>query len=242
MIKDFVLLLQFMTRIPVPFRVEFNEERFGKSTAMMPLVGLLIGIGLWSVLQGLIYLKLNSMVIATLLVITEIIITGGLHLDGLADTFDGIFSYRSRDRILEIMKDSRLGTNGALALITFIILKTGFLLDINSRFLIIMPMLARMNVSWIACLFPYARQKGMANPFITYSGWLQTIIATIFTTAVSIFLMGITGLLFVVIAILFALIFNLYLKQKIGGVTGDTFGATIELTSLCVLIAGVLLQ
>ena len=126
--KGFLLLLSFMTRIPMP-KTEYDEEKLGKSMKYFPVVGIIIGFILlfFCIIFNFIFKNINYSAALPLMIIviilTDLITTGGLHLDGLADTFDGIFSYRSKHKMLEIMKDSRLGSNGALALILYFLLK-----------------------------------------------------------------------------------------------------------------------
>ena len=108
MIKGFILAIQFLTRIPINIPVDFNRENLSKTTFFYPLTGMIIG-----GIAGLVYYLasyINKDIASFLAVTTIIIVTGGLHLDGLGDTFDGFLSARDRERILDIMKDSRIGT------------------------------------------------------------------------------------------------------------------------------------
>ena len=124
--KGFLLLLSFMTRLPMP-NLKYEEEKLGKSMKFFPLVGIISYLS-----KNLTVSVLPLTVIVIILV--DIVITGGLHLDGLADTFDGIFSYRSKQKMLEIMKDSRIGSNGVLALILYFLIKFVLLFSIASEY------------------------------------------------------------------------------------------------------------
>ena len=101
MIKGFIILLQFMTRIPVPVKVEYDEEKLGKSIKYFPLVGLIIGFFLFAVnfLAGKVIE--NRHITAVVVIMAEILITGLIHIDGLADTADGLFSYAGKEKMLE---------------------------------------------------------------------------------------------------------------------------------------------
>ena len=107
--KGFLLLLSFMTRIPMP-KIDYDEEKLGKSMKYFPAVGVIVGIILlfFCIVFTFVFKNLNYSTVLPLMIIvvilTDLITTGGLHLDGLADTFDGIFSYRSKHKMLEIMK------------------------------------------------------------------------------------------------------------------------------------------
>jgi adenosylcobinamide-GDP ribazoletransferase len=115
-IRRFILMLQFMTTLPVKVNVQAGRQDFGKGLAMAPLVGLVIGV-LVAGFNYLFAMLIPPLVAAVLTMAAYILLTGGLHMDGLGDTADGIFSNRPAERILEIMKDSRVGTNAVIALV-----------------------------------------------------------------------------------------------------------------------------
>ncbi len=152
--KGLILLFSFMTRLPVP-KMEFDSEELGKSMKFFPVVGLVIGLILYLFARGISFVTGSSFpfLLSVLVLLLEVAITGALHLDGLADTFDGMFSYRSKQKILEIMKDSRLGTNGALALIFYFLLKWSIFAELFytlgknyfAIFLVTMPIIARLG-------------------------------------------------------------------------------------------------
>ena len=144
MIKQFLILIQFMTRIPVFVNVEYDEEKLGKSIKYFPLVGAVIGIFLFGInfLAGKV--TGNRQIIAVIIVVAEIFITGILHIDGLADTFDGLFSYAKKERMLEIMKDSRIGTNGAVVLILYFITKIILLSEVKPEYILLYPIISRL--------------------------------------------------------------------------------------------------
>ena len=261
--KGFLLLLSFMTRIPMP-KTEYDEEKLGKSMKYFPVVGIIVGFILLFfciifnfILKNISYsAALPLMIIVVIL--TDLITTGGLHLDGLADTFDGIFSYRSKHKMLEIMKDSRLGSNGALALILYFLLKFVLLfsLTIESResalyAIMTYPVIARF-CSVVSCASsPYARGSGMGKTFVDNTKICGLLVAGVIT------LLYTTGLLFIpsivyhdysslkyimqpiflvilIVALsgLFAYAFSKLIERKIGGITGDTLGALLEISGL----------
>ena len=242
MIKQFILLTQFMTRIPIPIKVDYNEKDFGKSIKYFPILGLLIGLILYFVYFIAAKFTDNKLLIAVFLIITETVITGGIHLDGLADTFDGIFSYRPKERILEIMKDSRIGTNGAIMLIIYFLSKTVLLSEVGLKYIIIMPVISRIATVTNAGLGTYARKTGMSNAIMDYNEKSDILISLIFTIVISFFFAGINGIIITFICFLFILYFMHYITKKIDGITGDTMGASLELTSILALILGVILK
>ena len=161
MIKGFIILMQFMTRLPIPVNMEYDEEKLGKSVKYFPLVGAIIGVFLFAVnfLAGKI--TGNRQIIAIALIIAEILITGLIHIDGLADTADGLFSYAKKEKMLEIMKDSRIGTNGTVILILYFIAKFVFLSQVKSGYLLLYPIISRLSTSMNAGFGEYARKDGI---------------------------------------------------------------------------------
>ena len=262
--KGFVLLLSCMTRIPMP-KTEYDEEKLGKSMKYFPVVGIIVGFILlfFCIIFNFIFNNLNYSTVLPLMILvvilTDLITTGALHLDGLADTFDGIFSYRSKHKMLEIMKDSRLGSNGALALILYFLLKfvLFYSLIIESRELTLYaimtyPVVSRF-CSVVSCASsPYARGSGMGKTFVDNTKTCGLIVATVITLLYTIGMIFMPFILFtnyslpiqfimksilvivVIVALLalFAYAFSKLIERKIGGITGDTLGALLEISSL----------
>ena len=130
MIKGFILSLQFFTRIPINVAIDFNKENIRYSVFFLPLVGFIIG-----GLGGLIYYLVspyNAMIASFITLLATIILTGGLHLDGLSDTFDGFFSNREKEKVLDIMQDSRIGAFGVLSIILLVLFKFIMILNITN--------------------------------------------------------------------------------------------------------------
>ena len=261
--KGFLLLLSFMTRIPMP-KTEYDEEKLGKSMKYFPVVGIIIGFILlfFCIIFNFIFKNINYSAALPLMIIviilTDLITTGGLHLDGLADTFDGIFSYRSKHKMLEIMKDSRIGSNGVLALILYFLIKCALLysLEIEDRgeamyAIMTYPVVSRF-CSVISCASaPYARGSGMGKTFVDNTKVNGVIVAAIITLLYTIgllvaplvfypayvpmndILQPVFGITFIVgLSALFAYSFSKLMERKIGGITGDTLGALLEISGL----------
>ena len=266
--KGFLLLLSFMTRIPMP-KIDYDEEKLGKSMKLFPLVGIVIGFILlfFSIVFSYVLSNLSFSaflpIIILVVILTDLISTGALHLDGLADTFDGIFSYRSKHKMLEIMKDSRLGSNGALALILYFLLKfiLLFSLTIESRegaiyAIMTYPVVSRF-CSVVSCASsPYARGSGMGKTFVDNTKTCGLIVATVITLLYTIGMIFMPFVLFtnyslpiqiimksiliiviiVALSALFAYAFSKLIERKIGGITGDTLGALLEISSLLYIV------
>jgi adenosylcobinamide-GDP ribazoletransferase len=246
-LNGFLLNLRFLTRIPVPVKVEHDDRAFAAGSAFSPIIGLLIGLIMAGVY--LICAPMDKRALAVFIAMAAgIAVTGGLHLDGLADTFDGLFSYRDKDRVLAIMKDPRLGTSGAIALFLVLMLKYLLLVSLADAHLVAclvaMPVLSRMTISWSAGLSPYARadKTGITAGLIRHTGAVEIIIATTLAFVISVLFLKLAAVPLVMIVIAFALIMNLYVKFRIGGITGDIIGAVIELSETVFLLSVLVLD
>ena len=250
MTREFVTALQFLTRIRLFRDPDYDDGLFGRSVKFFPLVGLLAG----SILAGVAVLTggwLPGTVRSTLLVTLSVFITGGLHCDGLMDSADGLFSGRSRERMLEIMKDSRVGSFGVIAIILLLLWKWALLHDLPDS-LLVPALISMMTFGRFAMIlailrFPYARPEGMGKAFALYAGThsLGPALATLLgLLAVFYFVTGplVCGIAAAaaLAAILFAFWFGRWTTHKLGGMTGDTYGAVTELSELVVLTVFVL--
>lgn len=247
--KGIISLFKFMTRIPMPGNSNYDPEELGKSMKYFPLVGIAIGILLCLFYYFLTFVIASSWILALLLVLLGVMFTGGIHLDGLADTFDGIFSYRSKQKMLEIMKDPRLGSNGAMALIFYFLLKTVLLVEIYTNdgiemgvVLLVVPVIARLNSVLNCAVSPYARVSGMGKAFVDHTNSfglvVATIITTIYTLLVSYYFLGDIRMIAVIpVMMLLGTYFAKVMQRKIGGVTGDTLGAVLEMSEVISLLA-----
>jgi adenosylcobinamide-GDP ribazoletransferase len=240
--KALILMIQFMTRYPIPVEIEFTATRFVQGMKWMPLVGLLAALpGAAGFVLADVWL--GREVAAITAVILLITVTGGLHLDGIADTADGLFSYRSRERMLEIMRDSTLGTNGVIVLVLTILLKYIFLRNIPDGgailAVLITPVLGRMALTWHSASARYAREERGIGDYVNQTGLAQAGAATLVSLVLVSGLLVLFGvqpalipavvLLLHLAPITLAVLFAVYLKWRLGGITGDTIGASIEL-------------
>lgn len=235
--QNFITALQFLTRLQLIKQNEWTPDKFGASVRYFPLVGAIIGL----ILAGFHYLIapfLPPAVLAACLITLEIMLTGGLHGDGLMDTVDGIFSGRSRERILEIMKDSRVGANGVMGFCLFVLLKWSLLMEINASALMtalfLMPVLSRFAMVVGITLFPYARPEGTGKAFAQYAT-TNTLAVAAFFSVMTVAPFGLTGWISLGVTGLFAVLFGRYISGILGGLTGDVYGAITELSSLIVL-------
>ncbi len=241
--KAFFAALQFLTIIPLPAGFAGDGKSLEKSVPFFPLVGLLIGV--LAAAADLLLAYLLPPLAATIITVLILVgITGGLHMDGLADTADGFFSARSRERMLEIMRDSRIGAMGVLAIIFVISLKVAALLPLPSPYrqeiIVLMPMAGRCAIIFMMTALPYARQEGgLAGIFIHKRSWWVPAEAMILLLVAGWIFQRNLGLAAVIIAGAAAGLVMRYTYKKIRGFTGDTLGAISEITEVVLALAGV---
>ena len=237
--NSFLVGLQFLTRIRIVRQTVWTAEDFGRSTRFFPLVGLVLGIcyalAAWILISVLGMRALTAALLLTL----PLLLTGGLHADGFMDTADGVFSGRERERKLEIMKDSRVGSFGVVAFVLLMFLQFALLLDMSPPLLVsvffVMPIIGRMAMVLAVSCFPYARADGMGKTFADMADRRTVAIAAV-TTSVLVIPIGLLATLALVIGIVFSLLFCRWMTAILGGVTGDVYGAATVLTETIVLV------
>lgn len=237
--RSFAYALQHLSRLRI-YNGPFDEAAFGGSSKYFPLAGLLLGI----VLVGLNWMfqwVFPQPVKAALLLVSLVVLTGGLHLDGYMDTMDGVLSGRSRERMLEIMRDSRVGAFGALGMGCLLLLKYALLLGLPEHFLpavlLLMAVMGRWGMVYAIARFPYARPQGLGTLFSTYTGARELATATLITFLVAIVAGKFTGLGILVIVLAITHWLCVTFVRLLGGLTGDTYGAINEIVEVVVLLA-----
>lgn len=240
--NDFFTGLQFLTRIRVIKQTDWSPASFGRSVKYFTLIGAIIGLILAAINYTLSQF-LPAHVLAAVIILAEIVITGGLHCDGFMDTADGVFSGRSRERMLEIMKDSRVGANGVVAFGLLLLLKYSLIVDMTSTMLttalLVMPVAGRLAMVISITSFPYARPDGMGKAFAQYAGRSTLLIAAIVALVIVIPL-GLTAVVSAGAAVVAGVLAARYFTNVLGGLTGDTYGAVTYLTELMALLVFVI--
>lgn len=238
-LAKFLLAVQFLTRIPLPDQIGFSPERLAASPAYYPLVGLIVGGACAGVfwLAGLVFPD----VIAVLLALgAGLLITGAFHEDGLADTFDGIGGGTTREKSLTIMKDSRIGTYGAAALIVVLFLKAAALSAMAGSIVIAALIaghgLSRLSAVLVIVTSRYVRDEGTGKPVATGMTRAGPLLATL--TGLGIVLVWLIYLAApAIICGLIGLVvghigMRLFFEPKLGGYTGDTLGAVQQASEI----------
>lgn len=236
---NFLLMIQFLTRIPVNISLPCEKDNFRKASIFFPVIGLVVGGIQWVVYKLLVNIIPIDAVIIIILIV-GVIVTGAIHIDGLGDTCDGFFAFKGSDRIIEIMKDSRIGTYACIAMVMDLLLKYTLFSFIVPKFsvaIIAVPMISRCSVLFLGFKGKTAKSTGTGNFFIGNVGITQFIIGLVITLGVLALLMTPRYIVILLIAALvLSLIFNLFCEKRIGGLTGDTLGANNELVEILTLI------
>lgn len=236
--------LRFLTIIPQPWLPPMSERSMVQAIPWFPAAGALIGallVGVGSA-AGLFW---GDLVRAALLVVAWGIVTGGLHLDGLSDSFDALLSWRSRERKLEIMKDSRIGAMGALALIAVLLLKVSFLAEAGAAWwqaVLLAPVLGRWADLYGIYWFPAATEGGLGRTFHAQVRRRDFWFATGFSLIAALLIAGLAGLVAMLVLVLSSHLLARWWTNDLGGLTGDTYGALCELGEVIVLATLVTLR
>ena len=228
---------QFLTILPV--KCNFSAQQVGRSAVYFPIVGVVIGLIL-AAINYVFSLILPSTVVVVLLVAATAVLSGALHLDGLADTLDGMAGHRTAEERLEIMRDSRIGGFGAIGVALFLLVEYVALNsipgDMRMYILILAPTLSRWAMLNAIFVFPYARPSGLGRAFKDAVGWPQFIIATAFSLIVSGVLFRLAGLAIMAGVWVITVLVSVYLKRQLKGLTGDTYGALNEVATVSALL------
>ena len=237
---NFLIALQFLTRIPVTVRGGVSTENMARSMACFPLVGLLIG-SLAAAIHLLSSFVFSRSVCDLIAIAFLIAVTGNMHGDGLMDTADGFFSGKPRERMLEIMHDSHVGAHGVMAGVCLVLAKFVLLGQVPGPLkgiaLIVVPAFGRWAQVYAATLYPYVSRVSGTGSFASYVGGREIALASIFTIGSAVFLLGplkgigMAGSVLAVTALL-----ALFAGRRIGGITGDVLGALNE----CAEVSGLL--
>jgi adenosylcobinamide-GDP ribazoletransferase len=243
-LRALVAAFAFLTRLPV-WAGPLRDGDLGRAVAFFPVVGLVAGLvltGLGFALQG----ALPPPLVAVLQVAVLAVLSGGLHLDGLADLFDGLGGGRGdRAKTLAIMRDSHVGAHGAAALALLLLAKVLALAQAvehrDFAAVLAFPAIGRWAVTPAIVLFPYARPEGLGRAFNGQAGPRQLAIST---AIMGLALAGL-GAHLVTAALaagLVVLLLGLWLRRRLGGLTGDVYGAAVELAEVAALMVAAVVR
>ncbi len=242
--RTFWLALQFLTRLPTPALGTIDAPQVGRSLVWYPLVGLLLGAILWGTALSL--QEHDPLLAAAVLLTLWVVLTGALHLDGLADTADAwVGGLGDRESTLAIMKDPASGPIGVTALVLMLLLKFASLAVLmrggEVLVLLLVPSLARSGVALLFVTTPYVRPGGLGEALSKHASRRLVIAGALAVIALLFSVSGASGGVVLAVSVLLWLWLRRVVMSRLGGFTGDIAGALLELLECVVLLVIVLL-
>ena len=236
--RNLLIAFGFLTILPGLGRISADSGEIGRSSAFFPIVGLFIGL----VIYALSLLRaLSPITISVIISVSLIVLTRGMHADGVADTFDGFLAGKNKiEETLAVMKDPRLGALGFVSTLSIYLIKIVFIYEVIVRlpkdpllYIALPPMLSRGCLPFHAWFFPPARSRGgLGRAFRTSVKPGQVVASLILTELFSLRPEDLRPLFFTPVLIIFWIGWGFLCMKKIGGITGDTMGAGVELAEI----------
>jgi adenosylcobinamide-GDP ribazoletransferase len=247
---ELVAAIEFLTILPIPgsrqlFDMQASSPRFIRGSAYFSLIGFCIGL-IACLIPFFFGSLLPPLVLSALLIILLVILTGGMHLDGLMDTCDGMFGRLDRARKLAIMRDSRVGSFGVLGALCLLLLKFAVFSNLSVPLLfpalLIAPAASRWSVVLAVRLFPSARPSGMGDSFRRSVIWPYLVLAGLIALLVALVFGQFVGVLVWLGASILAVLLGFWVTRVLSGLTGDIYGAIVEVTEVAALLLFLLLR
>ena len=244
--NSFFVAMQFMTRLPVPRGIPYSPDALAKSAGFFPAIGLLVGAG-GAALYLLLSPHMSRDVVMVLILVYLVAVTGGLHEDALGDAADGLGGGWEKDRVLAIMRDSRMGSFGTIAITLGLLARFVFLTNLApGRFVgvfIAGQVLGRWTALPLAFFLPSARanETGQGKLIAAKVTTLSLVGGTLLALAIVTIALRPAALWASLTAILVASVSGFYYWRRISGVTGDCLGATTQLTEIAIYLMGTVL-
>ncbi len=234
---SFLVAIQFLTTLPVPLWREVQSVDVARSVRYFPIVGVLIGALLLGLDRLLVWWMPGSPVVPLVLVIALLMLTGALHFDGFLDSCDALFGYRSVERRLEIMRDSRVGSFAVAGGWGLLSLKYAALsqipADLMPQALLIAPLLGRWGLVAAVVVFPYGRESGLGTVYKQYNTGRELALAAVGVLVLAGIILHGPGLGLVGIIFGVAWLVGRWVMTKLpAGLTGDSYGAIAELCEM----------
>jgi adenosylcobinamide-GDP ribazoletransferase len=249
-LKELVAAIRFLSILPIPgsaqlFDTEDEDADLIIGAAYFPFVGLLIALVLLALLLATSRF-FPPLVLAAFLVVAQVVLTGGLHMDGLMDSSDGLFGGSSPERRLEIMRDSRVGSFGVLAGGCVLLLKFAVFATLRVHLLALAVLMVLPAARWAmimtVSLFPSARPTGLGAAFRQTLSVTRLVVAGITALIVVLVVGHLPGLLVLLVGTLAAIAVGAWATRRLGGLTGDSYGAIAEVAEVVMLLLIVVLN
>lgn len=246
LVNLFLGAVAFLTRLPVPHKMQVGPDALSSSAVFFPLVGLLVGAGAIILNHVFSRFVIHEVVIVIVLIFL-VVITGGLHEDALADAADGFGGGWGKDQILNIMRDSRVGSFGALAIALALLARFVFLSNVPPQRLDSYLVAGQVTCRWtalpLAFFLPPARKQNGQGARVAGQITASTLVTgTLLTIAILGVALELKALWVMLAAVVITGVSGAYCRRRIGGVTGDCLGATNQLAEVAIYFAGIVLR
>ena len=244
MIDSLILYFQFFTRIPIPIAVDEPEEKMRSGVRFFSLFGLMIGF-----LEAVVYWPLQYLfspsIAWVMILFLDVMLTGGFHLDALSDMADGLFSSRDKDRMLEIMKDSRVGSNGVLAIVfyylllvfSFLVLLPNLNIQLQTTIVLLLNLIGKNGISLLFYQMQYSgnNSQGLGTTFLNVKKQ-NILICQLFSFFVLFIFLGRVGIVCFIVNLLIVWLYRRLVMNKVNGLNGDTLGACSPISQVVFLL------
>ncbi|MDI6601596.1 MAG: adenosylcobinamide-GDP ribazoletransferase [Thermoanaerobacteraceae bacterium] len=234
--KYLLMALMFLIRTPFYVDLKPSEKDFSRCTAFFPLVGVILGALITVVYY--IAVPLGKEIAALIALTVYVYLALGFHLDGLADCFDGLASGKRGEELINIMKDSRIGTFAAISVFLALMSYLKLFTYVDYKTLLVFPVIGRCTMTIVASIYKPARKEGLGYLFSRDAGIKEFIIASVITLITGIIVLNIKFILPAIFAVIFALIFTKNISSRMDGINGDILGASLVLSEVMFLLAG----
>ena len=237
--KSFLAALQFLTIIPIPKGIKIEKKDIAKSGIFFLLIGFFVG-GILLLLDLSLKKFMPPLILNLLLLSIWVGFTGGLHLDGLADTVDGFSGGKNREEILRIMSDSCTGAKGVVALILLLTAKFLFLCQLpfmlRNYALLFVPAAGRWAMVLAAVFLPYAKKEGLGKLFVQNADSKEAVITSLLMIVLGFFFFKFSFFYLLLGILLTIFLLGKIFKKRIGGISGDCLGAINEVIEVVTLL------
>lgn len=236
-VESILLAIGFLTKLPIPKSLDYNSNKLADGLLFAPLIGFIIG-GLIVLLYFVVSSFFPNYIVAAIVLVFYVYITGGLHIDGLGDLGDGLYSGRSNDGFYQVMKDSRLGTGGLLTIIFVLLFDYLFLIETMSwKVLLFLPVAGRLGMLLGAIIGSYPKDyDGSGKLFIDGRSFKNSWWMLLVIIAFSFVLFNWQGLLIFIGLLIVTFILVMLWSKRLDGITGDMLGAIVEYSQVIYLI------
>jgi len=243
-LRPFLIALRFLTLIPVRLVLAPTPEEDGRALVHYPTVGLVIGAVLAVLVSWLD--GAPALLGGALVLVAWVVLSGALHLDGLADSADAwLGGIGDRERTLAIMQDPRCGPAAVVALVLLLLLKFAALAQLvpggHWMVLVVVPLLGRVALVWLFMFTPYVRPQGISSTLVQHLPRRACLVSGAIGLAVVPLLLGLMGIWLLLAAVLTFWLARTLMLRRLTGTTGDTAGALVELVETAVLVTAALI-